>query len=194
MSLITSVQTSAYNAVAPKVRNVYRRNFNKTECKGSNNSKRTEKQKKDFPWGKVVLGALITAAIVEGVLRFDPIKRQNMRKYKEIFTDPDRNKRNFLMISARDEVIITEVADGNENARKLFSTLQCDGEGILEYMQAERKVERTKQNFITGRYETLRKKKTTVAQEQEKFFAHLRRLKEKSIALYEKHIKPIIKY
>lgn len=83
------------------------------------------------------------------------------------------------MISARDEVIITEVADGNENARKLFSTLQCDGEGILEYMQAERKVERTKQNFITGRYETLRKKKTTVAQEQEKFFAHLRRLKEK---------------
>lgn len=53
-------------------------------------------KKKDFPWGKVVLGVLITAAIVEGVLRFDPIKRQNMRKYKEIFTDPDRNKRNFF--------------------------------------------------------------------------------------------------
>lgn len=194
MSLITSVQTSAYNAVAPKVRNVYHRNFSKTEFKGSNNTKKAEKSKKNFPWKKVLLGVAITAVAVEGILRYNPMKRRNSKMYSEIFTNPDRNKRNFMMISARDEAIITEVANGNESARKLFNTLQCDGEGILEYMRAENKVQRAKQNFIEGRYDGYHKKRTTVEQEQDKFFRHIAILKQKSIDLYKKHLEPLIKY
>lgn len=194
MSLITSIQTSTYNTVAPKMRNIAHRNhIDVSEFKGSNNAHKTEKPKKNFPWGKVILGVAITAVVIEGVLRYNPIKRQNIRQYKEIFTNPNKSKRNFMMISARDEAIITEVANGNENARKLFGSLQCDGDSILEYMRAENKVQRAKQNFIQGRYETYKKKKTSVKREQERFFRHLRGLKEKSIELYKKNIEPLVK-
>ena len=194
MSLITSLRSSAYNSVAPKVRNIAHHNFNKTEFKGSNNGQKTEKQKNNFPWKKVLLGVAITAVAVEGILRFDPIKRRNSKMYTEIFTNPDRNKRDFMMISSRAEAIISEVANGNESARKMFDTLDCDADGILEYMLAENKVQRAKRNFIEGRFDDYRKKRTTVEQEQEKFFRHIAALKQKSIDLYKKHLEPLIKF
>ena len=114
--------------------------------------------------------------------------------YTEIFTNPDRNKRDFMMISSRAEAIISEVANGNESARKMFDTLDCDADGILEYMLAENKVQRAKRNFIEGRFDDYRKKRTTVEQEQEKFFRHSAALKQKSIDLYKKHLEPLIKF
>ncbi len=193
MSLITSIRTNTYNTVVPKMRSFTHHNLNESSFKGKEVSKKPDKQKSGLPWKKILLGAAVTAVVVEGVLRYNPVRKENIKKYKEIFTDPNKGKRNFWMIGARDEAIITEVANGNECARKLFKTLNCDGDKVLDYMNAKKKLERTEKNFIEGRYETYHKKGRTVKQEQASFFRHLEKLKARALELYDTNIKPLIK-
>ncbi len=160
--------------------------------RASSKSDNNKADKKKF-WGKVILGAAATAVVVESVLRHNPVKKQTAKELNEVFKS-SQGSREFMMLAPRDEVIISEIAGGNEMARKLLPTVKCDGEGVLKYIDSVKRVDEAKQEFISGRYDFFRVGKLTVEQTQDIFFNKLRAMKEESIGLYQKYLKPLVKY
>lgn len=156
----------------------------------------TKKNKKKVSWGKLIGGVAIAYGAIEFVLRRNPTKRLQKKAYTELFSQSVGDvERHFPMIPYRDELIIMEAANGNTMARQRFNTLSkgVNGEGILEYIQAYRRVERASQNFIEGRFDNFHRKNSSVEQSQNIFFESLEATKIRAEELYRKHLQPHIK-
>lgn len=187
MSVTMPSETILYNITVPKTSKSLG-SVKYPYFTGSNNS--SEKENKKFPLKKVVVISALVAAAVGIVLKCDPARKRYTKEYGDIFINKNNEPGNFPMISKRDEVIVTEVANGNNAARKYFNTLDCDGESLLNYIEAERKVERTKEIYIKGCFDTYRTKHRTNEQEKKKFFRHIKGLKQKANNLHKKFLEP----
>jgi len=152
-----------------------------------------EKKKYHIPWKKIGIGVLLATAFIEFNLRRDPRRKRQIQEYAKIFSNTTGTEiRNFSMIPYREEVIVTQAANGSKKANEMLSKLHCDGKGIKKYIQINRRIENARKLYIEGRFEEYSTDTCSNRQIQKEFFKGLNRLKKQSDALYKKCIEPLL--
>ncbi len=152
-----------------------------------------EKKKYHIPWKKIGIGVLLATAFIEFNLRRDPRRKRQIEDYAKIFSNTTGTEiRNFSMIPYREEVIITQAANGSKKANEMFPLLHCDAKGIKKYIQINRRIENARKLYIEGRFEEYSTDTCSNRQIQKEFFKGLKKLKKQSDALYKKCIEPLL--
>lgn len=189
MSPIAPASTAAYHSAMPNFK------AGKLPLPFKKDDSQTKKDKKHIPWGKIAIGAAITAGFIEFVIRRNPTRKMQQKGYAEVFAqNADHKPRDFMMFPPRDEMLIKEAASGNREAERLFGTITPEAPHVVEYINIQKKIARAEKYYIQGRFDHFQTEHETTAQIQAKFFANLDRLKKKAATLYSEHIQPFVKF
>jgi len=165
-------------------------NFSSGASKVSFSGKKDSENKKTSP-AKIVLGVAAAALIIEGVIRYNPAKKNLTKQYLDVFDNAGKEARKLPTLQKRDEIIILEAAKGNKAAKKFFPTLDSEGAGIASYIKTDAKYKRKIKYYAEGHYDNYVPKLDKKDQRAE-FFQKYNALAIKRANLYEKFIKPIL--